>query len=418
MERQRGKGEGFAFKTAGINSAYFLTAAVIVWFGILFYLTDDYLWSSFQLAFFGLISLGALYLLLYNVYKLFQWFTSPSKSYLLITPYYVIETRFNDVCYWNLDQLNAAKAVHRNQSGSYVSTQITLSLENGVTKIFDSKNIRNAEETVEQIYYYKKLFVEASAKNDRTYLDSNDDFVELRNQPIQSKAIARNLSLKHLITAAAAIVLTAGTMFGAALPNNYYDDKKSWDSAESLNRASSYRMYLQTHPQGRWGIEAQQKVQGFYDAAEQKYQTSLNRGYDQKAADAVLKTLNYAKTTGNYRVKITFERHNEIPPNIVENLKKEYGVKKILPFDDTFSEDKMIRREGHLLTVVKTAFEEVIPDDILEFSSECAGECVTFLVRYIVSSKDSIYYDDREKKLPDADRTWNPGIFIEWDFGV
>ena len=121
LERQRGKGEGFAFKTAGINSAYFLTAAVIVWFGILFYLTDDYLWSSFQLAFFGLISLGALYLLLYNVYKLFQWFTSPSKSYLLITPYYVIETRFNDVCYWNLDQLNAAKAVHRNQSGSYVS---------------------------------------------------------------------------------------------------------------------------------------------------------------------------------------------------------------------------------------------------------------------------------------------------------
>lgn len=213
-------------------------------------------------------------------------------------------------------------------------------------------------------------------------------------------------------------MVTGGIMFATISLNNYYDDFKSWNNAESGNRAWSFRTYLQTHPRGRWAGEAQQKVQSLYDAAEQKYQASLNDGYDQKAADAVLQTLRYAKTTQNYRVKVVFERHNEIPTDIIEQLKKEYGVKKILPFDDTFSEDKMIRRENNLLAVVTDAFRKVIPDDILEFANECGDECATFLVKYKVSSKDSIYYDPREKKLPDVDRTWNPGIFIDWDFSV
>jgi hypothetical protein len=418
LERQRGNGEGYAFKTAGIFSAPFYIVAAIVWIAIVFYFADDYLWSKFQVVFFALISLGALYLLLYNFYKLFRWFTSPSKSYLLITPYYVIEMLFNDVWYWDLDQLNGASGVRQYQSKESASTKITLSFDGGATKTFDVKGVEDDEQIIEQIYHYKKLFAEATARNNAAYLDSNDDFLELKNQPRQSDATAPNANLNKLLTAAAAIILTGGMMFGAISLNNYYDDKKSWNDAEFANRASSYRIYLQTHSQGRWAGEAQQKLQNLYDAAEQKYLTSLNQGYDQKATDAVLQTLRYAKTTQNYRVKVTFERHNEIPADIVEKLKKEYGVKKILPFDDTFSEDKMIRRESNLFAVVTTAFKEVIPDDILEFSSECGGECVNFLVKYQVSSKDTIYYDPREKKLPDVERTWNPGIFIDWDFSV
>ncbi len=419
LERQcGGGGEGLAFKTAGILGAPFLIAAAFVWIALVFYLADDYLWSDFQTVFFTVVSLAAFYLLLYKLYIIVRWFTSLSKSYLLITPYYVIEMQFNDVQYWDLDRLDRAKGVRQYQSNKSAVTKITLSFEQGATKTFDVKGIESGEETIEQIYHYKKLFAEAMARNDAEYLDSNDDFLELKNQFQQSEANAPSENLNKLLTAAASVVLTGGMMFGAASLNNYYDDKKSWEAAESGNRASSFRTYLQTHSQGRWAGAAQEKVQNLYDAAEQKYRISLNEGYDQKAADAVLQTLKYAKTTQNYRVKVVFERRNEIPPDIVEQLKKEYGVKKILPFDDTFSEAKMIRREGNLLAVVKSAFKEVIPDDILEFSGECGDECVNFLVKYKIGSKDSIYYDPREKKLPGVDRTWSPGIFIDWDFSV
>lgn len=419
LERQRGNGEGYAFKTAGILSAPFFIAAAFVWLVIVFYFADDYLWSNFQIVFFAVISLAALYLLFYNIYKLFQWFTSRSKSYLLITPLYVIETRFNEVWYWGLGQLNGANGVRQYQSNKSVSTKITLSFEKDVTKTFDIKGIESAEQTIEQIYYYKKLFAEATARNDAAYLDSNDDFIELQNQPSQSEVVATpSGNLKYLLTAAASIMLTAGMMFGATSLNNYYDDKKSWESAESSNRASSFRMYLKTHPQGRWANNAQQKVQGLYDAAEQKYQTSLNKGYDPKAADAVLQILRYAKTTQNYRVKVVFERHNEIPQNIIEELKKEFEVKNILSLGDTFSDEKMSQRENRLFTVVGEAFRYIIPDDILEFSTECTGECITFAVKYKVGSKDSLYYDLRQEKQPEEERVYYPGIFINWDFGI
>ncbi len=226
LERQRGKGEGFAFKTAGISPVFFLVAAATAWIGIVFYSADDYLWSNLQTIIFGIISLAALYLLLDNLYKLIQWLTSRSECYLLITPHHIIETGFNDVWYWDLDQLITANGVHRNQNGRYASTQVTLSLEQGLTKTFNVKNIETAEEAIEQIYFYKKLFAEATAKNDRTYLDSNDDFIELQSPLRQPEAAAPNRNIKRLLTAMASIILAAGTMFGATSLNNYYDDKK------------------------------------------------------------------------------------------------------------------------------------------------------------------------------------------------
>ncbi len=394
-------------------------AAAIGWIGLVFYLADDYLWSNFQTIVFSFVSLAAVYLLLHNLHKIIQWLTSRSKCYLLITPHYVIETRFNDVWFWDLGQLVTANAIHRNQDGKYVSTQINLSLEQGVTKTFDVKGIGKAEEIIEQIYYYKKSFAEATAKNDAAYLDANDDFIELRNHSQRTEKISLGGKSKYLLTAAASIILTAGVMLCAASLNNYCDDKKSWESAEYANRASSFRTYLKTHPQGRWANDARQKVQGLYDTAEQKYQASLTSGYDQKAANAVLQMLRYAKATQNYRVNVVFERHNEISPNIVEELKKEFEVKNILSLGDTFSDAKMSRRESGLLTVVAEAFKYVIPDDILEFSTDqCDGECVGFAVKYNIGSKDSLYYDLRQEKVPEDDRVYYPGIFINWDFGI
>ncbi|HVE57595.1 MAG TPA: hypothetical protein VNB22_12250, partial [Pyrinomonadaceae bacterium] len=84
--RQDGEGKGFAFKTAEVVSSYISIIIAVLWFGLLFYLTNDFLWGKFQLVIFSLISFIASYLLLFNLYKLFRWFTSGAKCCLLITP--------------------------------------------------------------------------------------------------------------------------------------------------------------------------------------------------------------------------------------------------------------------------------------------------------------------------------------------
>lgn len=418
LQIQRGERDGFAFQTAGIIYPVILVLLGICWVGIVIYLTDDYLWSNIKTIILSIISLIALYLLLDNTYKLIRWLISPLKKHLLISPHYVIETHFNDIRFWDLESLITLNHFHNYQNGKYTSTKVALSLEDGVTKTFVIKDLDRAEEAIEQIFHYKKLFTEAKAKNDNAYLDSNDDFIELKTEKYQSKkpsALSKNL--EYLTGVAGSILLTAGLMFGGTSLNDYYDDKRNWHTAESINRASSYRNYLQIRPQGRWSGDARHRLQEFYNAAEQKYKTSLNEGYDPKAVEAVLQVLNYAKTTQNYRVQIIFERRNDIPENVVEELKKEFEVDKILPLGDTFSESKMSKRESGLFSVVVDAFKQVIPDDVLEFSNQCAGECVIFKVNYKIG-KDTLYYDTRQEDLPDSKRTFYPGIIINWNFNI
>ncbi len=416
ISRMRGEGEGFAFKTAGIVSSYYLIAAAVIWFALLFFLADDYGWSSFKLVFFSLLSLPAAYFLLYNLYKVLSWFTSGAKCCLLVTPLYVIDIYFNDIRYWNLEQLTNINTNHRYQNDSYNFTEITLTLENG-SKNLKINNLDTAEDTIEEINYFRKLFIEATVRNNAEYLDSNDDFRELSNKDNVLPAAAGSGLLPQIIIVSASIILTVGIIFAAFSLNNYYDDKRSWNDAQKTNRASSYRTYLQTHSKGRWTNDANQRLQALYDEAEQKYRASLVKGYEQKAVDAVLQILKYARETQNYHIKTVFERHNEIPPDIVEKLKDEYEVKNMIPLGDSFSDEKMKLRETKLVDVIADAFRYVIPDDILEISGECSGDCVTFLVKYKIDS-DSIYYDTDQENMPENERTYNPGIFIDWDFGV
>jgi hypothetical protein len=409
------KNNGLVFNTANIVHAFVQIPLALVWFGILFYLSNDYLWSEFQIILFSTVSFIAAIFLIYNAFKLVQWLLSPTKSRLIITPHYIIDVRFNDISYWNMDQLNAVKAADIYQSGLNTPKQIDLLLENG-TKFFTVKDMATAEETVEKIDEYKKLFLEATARNDRNYLDSTDDFIELREQTLKPRKLS-NKYLKYAVQGVAAAILSGGVMFGAMSLNNYYDDLKSWNNAETDNRASSYRAYLQTHPNGRRIITADQKLQTLYDEAEQKYQAKLNKGFDPKAVEAVKQAIRYAKETKNYKVKLVFERKNEIPADIVEILKKDYEVKRLLQIGDAFTDENMNKRERLIKRSISNVIGVVIPDDILEFADECNGECIIFSVKYIVDS-DNIYYDLRQKKLSEKDRTWYPGVWFDWSFDI
>jgi hypothetical protein len=411
----KNKTDNLVFETSNSLHSYVQIPLAIAWFGILFYLANDYLWSDFQLILFSVISLFAAVLLVYNLYKVVRSISSPTKNCLIITPHHVIDIQFNDVSYWNMDQLNAVSGTSIYQSGIYTSKQIDLSLVNGA-KFFSVKNNEKADEIIDKIFEYKKLFLEATARIDNNYLNSTNDFIELRNQTLQSAKPASKV-LNYAITGVASVILSAGLMSGAMSVNNYYDDLKSWNDVESGSRASSYRTYLQTHPNGRWLASADQKLQTLYEEAEQKYLTKLNKGFDLKAVEAVTQAIRYAKETKNYKVKLVFERSNQIPTDIVETLKKEFEVKRILAIGNAFTDENMNKRERDIFSRIANAFSIVIPDDILEFTNECNGECITFLVKYIVDS-DNIYYDLRQKKLADNDRTWYPGVWFDWNFDI
>jgi hypothetical protein len=411
---QRGEGDCIAIATGNITSAYVLFPLAVVWFIALYFLTNDYLWSTGKIVIFGLMTLAASYFLFHSGYRLIRWFTSASKAFLLITPHYVIDLNFNDVCYWDLDNLVSVDSERRYKAGQYVGSRVTLSFETGA-KFFDMKGVDEAENTVEDIKHYRKLFIEATVRGDSAYLRANDDFYGVDRAQTRHGSGSR-FGLVHVVVPIFAAALAAGAMFGGVKLNNYYDDKISWEFARSVDRASAVRYYLQTHPRGRWRADADERLQFLYDDAEKKYLASLNEGYDRKAADAVIAMMKYARSNSPC-VFVRFERDNQIPPTIVEDLKKEYEVDKMVTTGDSFSNEKMSRREGVLFTEVVGAVTRVIPNDILDISTECTGEVIQFQVKYEIGA-DSIYFDTAQEKLPDSDKTYYPGIFILWDFGV
>ncbi|HKP69022.1 MAG TPA: hypothetical protein VJV05_07040 [Pyrinomonadaceae bacterium] len=339
-----------------------------------------------------------------------------SRSRLLVTRRYLIDLRDGYVDYQSIDKLVTVKNTHKYEAGQYKRTQIDLVLDEGVRTVY-LYDIDVAEDAVEKIELFRKYFLEASAKGDTDYLESNDDLRDLPDPGDTQKKPNRFFQFP-LKTALPATALAVGVMFLAVWTNEYFDDVKSWNLANEGGRASGYRSYLKTHPKGRWSPTAAERLQDLYDSAETGYRSKLNADYDPAAADALSAILRYAKETGNYQVEVAFVRRLDVSETLVEEIKSEFEVDKVLPLGDSFSDEKMLRREANLLEVVRTALSQVFPQDILELSNSCAGECAKFLFTYETTFKDSIYHDTKEDNLPRAERTYSPGILITWKFDV
>lgn len=345
------------------------------------------------------------------VYRLRQ----ETGNSLVVTPGHVFEFRGGTVEHRPLDSLVTVQENHKYEDARYRRTDITLAFDGGISRTVQVADLNVAEDAVEKISLYKKQYLESAARGGRPESDFDR---EISNSGRGSSRTTPGLLRGSLIPAAGGILLAAVSMTVAVLANEYFDDVKSWDAARTADRASSYRQYLQTHPDGRWKQDAGSRLQALYDAAESKYKASLNEGHDKGAVEAISSILRYARDTGNYQVQVVFDRRAEISENMIEEIREDFGVKKVLPLGDSFSDEKMIARESALAGVLSQAVREVFPEDILEITQGCSANCAEAKIAYDTSFRDSIYYSNDEKGLPEEERTYKPGILIGWTFRI
>lgn len=408
-------GDSLIITKQNLTFRFCLISISILWFGFLYFLSNDNLWKTELIVIYSLLSLVAVFILVTNLLEVIKWFLSKLKKKLIITQHFIIETNFNDIWYWNLAQLPNFEGNHKFVNGRYAKTDFVLFFERGIKKFTISDN-QLSEIVLEKLNDFRKLFIEASAKNDFNLNKFEVELFELKGNKIISKPRLFK-KLQPYITAIFSIISTFFIISFAINLNEFFDDKISWEKAKVENRAKFYRNYLQTHLNGRWRNTAQENLQQLYEKAEAKYRGSLNKGNDPDAVEVVIQALNFAKNTQNYQVKIEFEKHNEISPNIINELKKEFKISRLITLGDSFIEEKIKERESHLVSVISEAFYQVIQDDILEFTDTCENQCILFHIQYFIDS-DTIYYDDRQEKLPENDRTWYPGVFFDWHFQV
>ncbi len=390
---------------------YLLVLVSIAWLLILAVLAYDFRWSGLKLGILSFITLGCFLLLAHGLIEIIQHLRSNLDEGVIVSRHHVIDVGPSSIEINSLSDLNSIDYSHRYQDRNYKSSTITFSFE-GKAKTIHFANREQAENDVDKIAHLKKLFIEATVRRDANYLKGGDAFDDF----VASVEKSDSSLLRYVYIIATSLLFTAGFVFAAFSLNEYFDDKLSWESATTENRASSFRKYIQTHSNGRRLPEASERLKFFYDAAESRYRSALQSDHNEPAVESVSALLRYARDTHNYRVQVNFRRKADIPVDLVERVKKDFEVEKVLSLGETFTDAKMIERESSLFGVLVEAFGQVFPDDVLELTTECSGNCASFSVNYETSFLESIYYDTKEKKLPEKERTWSPGILINWKF--
>jgi hypothetical protein len=218
--------------------------------------------------------------------------------------------------------------------------------------------------------------------------------------------------------------LTAGllgalTFFaGFAQYNDYRDDELRWNNAKSSPKATSYRLYLASRPDGRHQSEAHIAISTLYDQAAESYKNSPGSA-TAEGIEAVLKVLEYAKRTEQYKVFVAFSGDNEIPPDIEGRVRAVTGLPQVIPIMPSFTPAMNQARETRILERISGSFGKVIPGDILQFAvGKPSSRDVSFIVSYIIRSSGEMYYPEKQEHLSVAQRDWYTGISFDWNLYV
>ncbi len=373
---------------------------------IILFLTYDYRWSQMKLGILVFLIFVAAYLIVFAVWK---WFVGRRRRVspgLVVTRDYAIFVGDEDIEWLSISDLVNADYRHQFNGRNYEFSTLTLIYSHTARK-FRVDGMELVESTVDSVLERKR---EGLIRASRSKNDAALDILET-TLTTRSNVRLKTLILRVILTI---VVGTLGT-FGALQLNEHFHDSLSWQKALDTNTAGSYRQYLRTNADGRHRDDADGRLKSFYDSAESRYKASLKPGYDQEAVDSIVALLRYARETHEYQVNVSFDRSADIPEDLIERLKKEFDVKTVLPLGNTFTKERMVEREAELFGILNISFKQIFPDDVLELVSDCSSNCAVLNIGYRTSFLDSIYYDVKEKDIPEVDRNWSPGILIEWN---
>jgi hypothetical protein len=405
------------------NAPLVLGILAIVCLAYVFALAYDHTWTDSEIEGLSALTLASAIILRWGIAQQVLRFTSKLKPHIYLTPLYFIRTSFREVWFWWLWSVRDQNVIHhRDTKGNYTHSTISFVFADG-TESFTIRSRKDLESLWAMLRRWEVEYGNAVRERDMDYFLARDDFLEVRqslkSQTELSTKASKRTRAKVLLGWAVAALFGAGWIFLCFNVNRYIDDKKAWDNACAINRAAAYREYLDAHAKGRWYSDAGRRLSDLYGAATAAYLQKRSAGFDVRASDVVLEMLNYAKAAGRYKIRVAFERHNDIPYNIEDQLRSRFQLANVIPLADSFSEAKMQAREKAIMQVLRPAFSEVIASDILELvDSGFEERNIAMVVTYNVKAGQSVYFRESDAYLSRYNRPFYPGISFDWSFEI
>ncbi len=360
------------------------------------------------------------------VMYLIFWFRAKFKPQVLINPLYFLRFRFRRVeaiaftgqRVWSVQHL-------RDSKGTYTGTRFHFRPATGPDKILKVASVRTANDLIEALNSFPDYVSGLVQKQDRNTLYFYDLLYEWRLQAGNRSQLQENeptglaFVLRKLGPSLIAAVLGILAFFLVVAPyNDYRDDELRWESAKSSTSASGYRLYVASRPDGRHLSDARSAITTLYERATDRYR-SASGGASSQGVEVVIKMLEYARSTGRYKVFVSFAADNEIPDDVEVRLRKTTGFFNIIEILPSFTPSMNQAREARILQKISESFGKVIPGDILQFSvGQGLPDEIKFVVRYKILATGDMYYPVVQEKRTTDVRDWYTGIGFDWSFSV
>lgn len=385
---------------------------------------DNYKWHSAQRLTYLLIVMAIFVVGCQSIAYLIRWLRNDFKAYALINPLYFLRFRFSRIEAIPLGlKKNWAVRHLQDNRGTYSGTTFYFSSA-GRQQILTTKSVRVASDLLNALDQFP-VYVSELQRQESTRLYSFDLLYEwrLREEQFPSGHARQETRLaflkRRLGPALLASVLGIFVFIVALVPyNDYCDDELRWNTAISSSSATGYRLYLASRPDGHHLSDAHAAIATLYDNAAHNYRSAP--GFTtSEGSEAIIRILQFAKSTDRYKVFVAFAGDNEIPANIEDRVMSITGLSQIVPIMPSFTTSMNKTREARILEKISSSFGKVIPGDILQFAAgQASSQDVRFVVGYVIRASGDLYYPVKQEHLAETKRDWYTGIEFQWDFHI
>lgn len=159
------------------------------------------------------IAIASAFFIARHFIYILNWNNTPLKSFLIITPVYIIKTHLNTIWYWPVWQIKKINSTHNYINGAYTGTTLSINFDQTV-EFFSLSSIDIYESFTSHLNLVNNK-INALLNDANRYIAENDDFISF----IASK---NNYNIKSLNNKKIYILAITATLiaFGYAVEEN------------------------------------------------------------------------------------------------------------------------------------------------------------------------------------------------------
>lgn len=192
-ERVSGENKNqYAIKLEGVFWSYVWVVALSGWFYYIYTSAIDYRWSNETTYWYAGVTAVVSILIGRNISWIYSWHSKPLKSWLIVTPLYLMKLRLDQISYWPIWTISDIKATHNHRNGSYQDTSLSVTLD-GKRETFSISPEHAYQFLINRLQDFDQKFRTAINSNDLAYIVNNDEFLQVReggNKASKSKSIS------------------------------------------------------------------------------------------------------------------------------------------------------------------------------------------------------------------------------------